>query len=134
LSWMNVAGILLWTGSGAVLLFVLMAVDSLFTRYKDIEEIKQGNMAVTTRFVMKLFAQGYILSRSILTSNNLLEALVVSIVSFIILLALELLIRLIFAKGMQLNLDEGTKQGKIGYGLIAGTLHIVGALVIAACL
>jgi uncharacterized membrane protein YjfL (UPF0719 family) len=131
---MNVAGILLWTGSGAVLLFVLMAVDSLFTRYKDIEEIKQGNMAVTTRFVMKLFAQGYILSRSILTSNNLLEALVVSIVSFIILLALELLIRLIFAKGMQLNLDEGTKQGKIGYGLIAGTLHIVGALVIAACL
>lgn len=134
MSWMNVAGILLWTGSGAVLLFVLMAVDSLFTRYKDIEEIKQGNMAVTTRFVMKLFAQGYILSRSILTSNNLLEALVVSIVSFIILLALELLIRLIFAKGMQLNLDEGTKQGKIGYGLIAGTLHIVGALVIAACL
>lgn len=134
MSWMNVAGILLWTGSGTVLLFVLMSVDSLFTRYKDIEEIRQGNMAVTTRFVMKLFAQGYILSRSIITSNNLLEALVVSIVSFVILLALELLIRLIFARSMKLNLDEGTKQGKVGYGLIAGTLHIVGALVIAACL
>lgn len=134
MSWTNVAGILLWTVSGSVLLFLLMSVDSLFTRYKDLEEIKKGNMAVTTRFVMKLFAQGYILSRSIATSNNLLEALTVSIVSFIILLALELIARYVFSSAVHLNLDEGTKQGKIGYAMIAGTLHVVGALVIAACL
>ena len=56
---------LVWTGAGAALLVVLMTVDSLFTRYKDMEEIKKGNTAVTTRFVMKLLAQAYILSQSI---------------------------------------------------------------------
>lgn len=134
MSWTNVAGILIWTGSSAVLLVALMAVDSLFTRYKDLEEIKRSNMAVTTRFVMKLLAQGYILARSIATSNDLLEALVVSIVSFLILLLLETFVRFGFAAAFQLRLDEGTKQGKIGYGLIAGTLHLVGALIIGACL
>lgn len=134
MSWTNVAGILIWTGSGALLLFALMAVDSLFTRYKDLEEIKRGNMAVTTRFILKLLAQAYILSRSIAISNDLLEALVVSIVSFMILLVLEMIVRIVFSSAFQLQLDEGTKQGKIGYGLIAGTLHLVGALIIGACL
>lgn len=71
-----------WTVSGAVLLFVLMFVDSLFTRYNDLEELKAGNMAVTTRFVMKLLAQAFILSSSIAASNSLPDALLISIVSF----------------------------------------------------
>ncbi len=35
---------LVWTGAGAVLLFVLMYIDSLFTKYKDFAEVKAGNM------------------------------------------------------------------------------------------
>lgn len=129
-----IKGILVWTGSGAILLFILMFVDSLFTKYKDFEEVKAGNMAVTSRLVIKLLSQGYILSVSIRTSNNLLEALVVSIVSFLILLVLEAIVRVLMRWWAKLDLDAGTQQGIVGYGLFAGTLHLVGALIITACL
>ncbi|MNI27738.1 hypothetical protein D3C73_814870 [compost metagenome] len=121
-----------WTVSGSVLLCVLMYVDSLFTRYNDLEEIKAGNMAVTMRFVLKLLAQGYILSSSIASSNSLGDALVVSIVSFVLLFFLEKIVRLLLFSWAKLDLDHGTQLGKIGYGVLAGSLHVTGALIIAA--
>ncbi len=130
----NVLAILVWTGAGAVLLFIIMCIDSLFTRYKDLAEIKRGNAAVAVRFVMKLLAQGYILSQSIAKSNDLWEALVVSFVSFIVLLVLEALVRLILSLTAGLCLSEGAREGKIAYALVEGSLHMVGALIIAACL
>ena len=121
-----------WTVSCAVLLFVLMYIDSLFTRYNDIEELKAGNMAVTTRFVMKLLAQAFILSSSIAASNSLLDALLISLVSFLLLLILERTVRLLLANWGKLDLDHGTQLGKIGYGLLSGSLQITGALIITA--
>lgn len=121
-----------WTVSGAVLLCVLMFVDSLFTRYNDMEELKAGNMAVTTRLILKLVAQGYILSASIAAANELAAALVVSVVSFILLFALEKAAELLLGKWGKLDLDHGTRLGKVGYGLMAGSLHVTGALIIAA--
>ncbi|KWX70020.1 DUF350 domain-containing protein [Paenibacillus jilunlii] len=121
-----------WTVSGAVLLCVLMYVDSLFTRYNDLEEIKAGNMAVTMRFVLKLLAQGYILSSSIASSSSLGDALAVSIVSFVLLFFLEKIVRLLLFSWAKLDLDHGTQLGKIGYGVLAGSLHLTGALIIAA--
>ena len=93
------------------MLFVLMWVDSLFTKYKDMTEMKNGNIAVTTRFVMKLFAQGYILSQSILNSNDLWTALLASVVSFIILFLLERIVEIVFRIGAGFDLEEGVKQG-----------------------
>ncbi|MCY9515976.1 DUF350 domain-containing protein [Paenibacillus apiarius] len=130
----NITGIAVWTGTGALLLFLLMFVDSLFTGYKDIHEMRQGNVAVTTRFIMKLFSQGYILSSSIKVAYSLGEALLMSVVSFVILLILELVIRILFRGLFSMNLEEGTKQGNMAYALVAGSLHVVGALIIAACL
>lgn len=121
-----------WTVSGAVLLGVLMFVDSLFTRYNDLEELKAGNMAVTTRFVLKLLAQTCILSSSIAASHRLGEALTVSAVSFFLLFILEKTVRLLLARWGRLDLDYGTQLGKIGYGWLAGSLHVTGALIIAA--
>jgi uncharacterized membrane protein YjfL (UPF0719 family) len=126
--------VLVWTCVGSLLLFILLYVDSLFTKYKDMEEVKSGNMAVTTRMILKLIAQGYILSVSISTSTALLEAIVVSIISFLVLLILESIVRLVLKGWVKLDLDLGTQQGKLGYGLFAGSLHIVGALIITACL
>jgi uncharacterized membrane protein YjfL (UPF0719 family) len=134
LEWTNVAGMLLWTGAGALLLFVLMWIDSLFTKYKDMTEIKNGNVAVTTRFVLKLFAQGYILSQSIAKSNDLFEALLVSAISFVILFVIEWIARLMLKIGVGLDLDQGTQQGKTAHALLAGSLHAVGALILAATL
>ncbi|MFL1672764.1 DUF350 domain-containing protein [Paenibacillus dendritiformis] len=130
----NVAGIALWTGTGALLLFLLMFVDSLFTGYNDIQEMRAGNVAVTTRFVMKLFSQGFILSSSIKVAYSLGEALFMSAVSFVILLILEFILRLLFRSGFGMNLEEGTKEGRMSYALVAGSMHVVGALIIAACL
>ena len=127
-----VVSMVVWTVSGAVLLFALMYVDSLFTRYNDLEELKAGNMAVTTRFVLKLLAQAYILSSSIAASNSLVDALLISIVSFLLLLVLERVVRLLLAKWGNLDLDHGTQLGKIGYGLLSGSLQITGALIICA--
>lgn len=131
---MNVLAMLVWTVAGAVLLFLLMWVDSLFTKYKDLTEMRNGNVAVTTRFIMKLFAQGYILSQSISKSNDLWQALLASIVSFFILFILELFVEWMLKKTAQIDLDQGAKQGKVAYALLAGSLHIVGALILAACL
>ncbi|AIQ18711.1 cell surface protein [Paenibacillus sp. FSL H7-0357] len=128
----TLVSMVVWTVSGAVLLCVLMFVDSLFTRYNDLEELKAGNMAVTTRFVLKLLAQAYILSASISTSKGLGDALIVSIVSFVLLFFLEKTVRLLLSRWGKLNLDYGTQLGKIGYGLLAGSLHVTGALIIAA--
>ncbi|WP_379151995.1 DUF350 domain-containing protein [Paenibacillus sp. sgz5001063] len=121
-----------WTVSGSVLLSVLMYVDSLFTRYNDLEEIRAGNLAVTMRFVLKLLAQGYILSSSIASSNSLGDALIVSIVSFVLLFFLEKTVRILLYRWAKLDLDHGTLLGKIGYGVLAGSLHMTGALIIAA--
>lgn len=131
---MNIIAMLVWTAAGAVLLFLLMWIDSLFTKYKDLTEMRNGNVAVTTRFIMKLFAQGYILSQSISKANDLWQALLVSVVSFFILFVLELLVEWLLKKTVQLDLDQGAKEGKVAYALLAGSLHIVGALILAACL
>ncbi|MGV2806606.1 DUF350 domain-containing protein, partial [Clostridium perfringens] len=103
--------VLLWTAVGGLRLFVLMFVASLFTKYNALEEVTAGNMAVTTRLILNLFAQGYILSVSIGTSYHLLEAIVVSIISFIILLILESLTELMLRNFGKLNLDKGTREG-----------------------
>jgi uncharacterized membrane protein YjfL (UPF0719 family) len=134
MTWMNVLAMLVWTATGAVLLFLLMWIDSFFTKYKDVAEMKNGNIAVTTRFVMKLFAQGYILSQSISKSNDLWQALLASVVSFVILLVLERITEFLLKLTVGLDLEEGAVQGKVAYALLAGSLHIVGAFILAACL
>ncbi|RNB80960.1 DUF350 domain-containing protein [Brevibacillus panacihumi] len=134
MEWNEVLAMLVWTGAGGLLLCVLMWIDSLFTKYKDLEEMKKGNMAVTIRFVLKLFAQGYILSQSINHANLLWTALLVSVISFVILFVLERIVEVIFRMAGGLNLEEGTQQGKVTHALLAGSLHVVGAMIIAACL
>ncbi|MFP3389684.1 DUF350 domain-containing protein [Brevibacillus sp. SIMBA_040] len=134
MEWIQIMAMLVWTAAGAVLLTVLMWLDALFTKYNDMQEIKNGNVAVTTRFVMKLFAQGYILSQSMLNSRDLFVALLVSVVSFIILFLVEKIVELILSKAAGIDLEQGTKQGKVAHAMLAGSFHIVGALILAACL
>ncbi|MGG1661647.1 DUF350 domain-containing protein [Brevibacillus sp. NRS-1366] len=134
MTWVEVVAMLVWTGAGGILLAILMWIDALFTKYNDLEEIKNGNVAVTTRFVMKLFAQGYILSQSMLNSKDLFVALLVSVVSFVILFLLERIVELALRKTAGLDLEQGTKQGKVAHAMLAGSFHIVGALILAACL
>lgn len=132
MNWVDLLRIPVWTGAGAVLLLVIMFLDSLFTKYNDMEEIKKGNLAVTTRFVIKLFAQGYILAHSISKSDDMLEALVISLISFVLLLVLEWIFEKLVARMAGLELENGIHEGKIGYALFAGSLHIAGALIIGA--
>ena len=130
----QVPAIALWTGTGVILLVILMWVDALFTKYNDMEEMKKGNIAVTTRFIMKLFAQGYILSSSITVAFSLGEALMMSVISFILLLIIEAIVRIVLRSFAGLNLEQGTKDGLMSHALLAGSLHVVGAFIIASCL
>lgn len=130
----QVPAIALWTGTGVVLLCVLMWVDALFTKYNDMEEIRNGNVAVTSRFIMKLFAQGYILSKSITVAYSLGEAVLMSIISFVLLLIVEAIIRILLRMTANINLEQGTKEGKMSHALLAGSLHVVGAFIIASLL
>ncbi|AJY73342.1 DUF350 domain-containing protein [Paenibacillus beijingensis] len=127
-------GTVLWIAGGAALLAVLMFVDSLFTRYKDLEEMRKGNVAVTTRFVLKLLAQTVVLARSIYTSEEWWEALIVSIIAFLILLALEWIVHTLLRKIAGFRLDDGTRDGKMAYALLSGSLHFAGGLLVAATL
>ncbi len=133
-SFQNIQAMALWTGTGVVLLFILMCIDAIFTKYNDIQEMKNGNVAVTTRFIMKLFAQGFILSSSIKVAYSLGEALLMSVVSFIMLLLIEAIVRIVLRVAFNLNLEAGTKDGMMSHALLAGSLHVVGAFIIAACL
>lgn len=132
MTWVDLMRIPVWTGAGAILLFVIMYLDSLFTKYNDLKEMKQGNLAVTTRFIMKLFAQGYILAHSISKSDDMIEALVISLISFVLLLVMEWIAEKLVAWSADFQLDKGIQEGKIGYALFAGSLHIAGALIIGA--
>ncbi|SFE01063.1 Uncharacterized membrane protein YjfL, UPF0719 family [Paenibacillus catalpae] len=132
MTWTDLLQIPVWTGAGALLLFVLMYLDSLSTKYHDFKEMKDGNIAVTIRFVMKLGAQAYILASSIGQATYMWEALVISLVSFITLLIVEAIFRIIFGAVAGIQLDKGIHEGKIGYALIAGSLHIAGALIIGS--
>ncbi|WP_379126994.1 DUF350 domain-containing protein [Paenibacillus sp. sgz500958] len=125
---------IVWTACGSALLFVLMYVDSLFTRYNDMEEMRNGNMAVTTRLVLKLLGQAYIMASCISSSSKLSEAMLFSVITFILLLILDRTVRSLLSRFGKLDLDHGAQQGKIGYGLFSGTLHIAGALIISAFL
>ena len=82
---------------------------------------------------MKLFAQGYILSQSITKANDLWQASA-SAVSFVILLVVEMFIEFVLKKMSGLDLEEGTKEGSVAHAMLAGSLHIVGALILGACL
>lgn len=132
MSWIDFARIPVWTGMGAVLLFVIMYLDSLTTRYNDVQEMRGGNVAVTTRFMMKLFAQSYILAQSIAKSSVMWEAILISLISFVVLLILEWIARTLLLKFMDFHLEEGIHEGKISSALFAGSLHIAGALIIGA--
>ena len=130
----DLARLAVWTLSGAVLLTLLMVIDSLFTKYKDFQEIRRGNLAVTIRLVMKIFAQALILKYVLEGSSSIVSAWIVSFISFIILLALESLVEFVLKKWGDLNLDEGTERGNVAHGLFAGTLHVIGAMIITAAL
>ncbi|MFF2483025.1 DUF350 domain-containing protein [Paenibacillus sp. NPDC058071] len=132
MTWIDVLQIPVWTFAGAALLFILMVLDSLTTKYHDFQEMKDGNVAVTTRFVMKLGAQAYILSQSIVQSTYMWEALAISVASFVTLLVVEWIFRRVFALAAGIQLEQGIHDGKIGYALIAGSLHIAGALIIGS--
>jgi len=130
----DLARLAVWTLSGAVLLTLLMVIDSLFTKYKDFQEIRRGNLAVTIRLVMKIFAQALILKYVLEGSSSIVSAWIVSFISFVILLALESAVEFILRKWGDLNLDEGTERGNVAHGLFAGTLHVIGAMIITAAL
>ncbi|TYP72737.1 DUF350 domain-containing protein [Paenibacillus methanolicus] len=130
----EITAMLVWTAASVVLLAIIMTVDAWFTRYKDLDEIRRGNTAVAIRFVLKLLAQTYILSRSIATSDALGEALIVSAISFVILLVLESLFRIGLRSAARIDLDQGAQEGKSSHALLAGSLHVSGALIIGALL
>ncbi len=132
MSWIDYARIPVWTGMGAVLLLLIMYLDSLTTRYHDIQEIKDGNVAVTTRFLMKLAAQAYILGQSIAKSDVIWEAIATSVISFVLLFVLEWIARAVLSKSIGFQLEEGIHEGKLSYALFAGSLHIAGALIIGS--
>ncbi|WP_309122275.1 DUF350 domain-containing protein [Paenibacillus sp.] len=132
MTWIDYARIPVWTGMGALLLFLIMYLDSLTTRYQDIQEMKAGNVAVTTRFMMKLIAQAYILGQSIAKSDVIWEAIIISVVSFVLLFVLEWLARTVLSKLTHFQLEEGIHEGKIANALFAGSLHLAGALIIGA--
>ncbi|MCQ4085565.1 DUF350 domain-containing protein [Saccharibacillus sp. JS10] len=130
----DLARLVVWTLSGAILLTLLMIIDSFFTKYKDFQEIRRGNLAVTVRLVMKIFAQALILKYVLEGSSSIVDAWIISFISFIVLLALESAVEFILRKWGNLNLDEGTERGNVAHGLFAGTLHVIGAMVITAAL
>ncbi len=50
MTWTNVLAMLVWTGASAILLFAIMWVDSIFTKYNDLKEIKKWEYSSNNSF------------------------------------------------------------------------------------
>lgn len=60
------------------------------------------------------------------------EALLISLISFVLLLILEWIVEKIVIAVSGMKLEQGIHEGKVNYALFAGSLHVAGALIIGS--
>ncbi|MDI3257598.1 MAG: DUF350 domain-containing protein [Kyrpidia sp.] len=112
------------------LLFVLMAVDVTITRYNDFELIRQGRTAVALRLVCKLSAHALIITRSMMVSQVVWDAVVISAYAFVLLLIVQWLFDLLMKRAFRIDMSRNIAENHMPSALLSGFLHVVGAVIL----
>ena len=126
----------LWFVVGQVLLIVVAKVyQGKITRYNDMEEIKNHNLAAGFALSGVIIAVGYTVSQAIegeFTSwlTDIIGVIVYIVFSLIFLTLMRLFTDKVILPKVSIN-DEIAKDKNIGAGLIEGTIYILAAMIIA---
>ncbi|HHY66727.1 MAG TPA: DUF350 domain-containing protein [Alicyclobacillus sp.] len=113
-----------------LLLVILMAVDVALTQYNDFELIRRGHTAVALRFVLKLLAHALIISRSMMISQVVWDAVVISAYAFVLLLIVQWLFDLVMKRAAGIDMSKNIAENHTPSALLSGSLHVVGAVIL----
>ncbi|AFC33054.1 hypothetical protein PM3016_6424 [Paenibacillus mucilaginosus 3016] len=111
-------------------LIVFLAVFELVTKYKDWEEIKNGNVAVAMATGGKIFGICNLFRFAILNNDSILASLVWAGYGFVLLLAAYFIFEFLTP---YFKIDEQIKNDNRAVGLISMMISISLSYVIGAC-
>lgn len=114
-------------------IIVFLSIFELVTKYKNMEEIKNGNLAVAMATGGKIFGIANIFRFSILHNDSLVTMLLWGLYGFILLLVGYFVFEFLTPK---FNIDEEIEKGNHAVGLIAmiisiGLSYVIGAGIMA---
>lgn len=114
-------------------MIVFLAIFELVTKYKNMEEIKNGNLAVAMATGGKIFGIANIFRFSILHNDSLVTMLLWGLYGFILLLIGYFIFEFLTPK---FNIDEEIEKGNQAVGFIAmiisiGLSYVIGAGIMA---
>lgn len=114
-------------------IIVFLSIFELVTKYKNMEEIKNGNLAVAMATGGKIFGIANIFRFSILHNDSLVTMLLWGLYGFILLLVGYFIFEFLTPR---FNIDEEIEKGNHAVGLIAmiisiGLSYVIGAGIIA---
>ncbi|HHW37654.1 MAG TPA: DUF350 domain-containing protein [Bacillales bacterium] len=114
-------------------LIVFLSIFELVTKYKNMEEIKNGNLAVAMATGGKIFGIANIFRFSILHNDSLVTMLLWGLYGFILLLVGYFIFEFLTPK---FNIDEEIEKGNQAVGFIAmilsiGLSYVIGAGIMA---
>lgn len=110
-------------------IIVFLAVFELVTKYKNWEEIKQGNLSVAMATGGKIFGIAYVLQQSIIHQNSLLTMIGWGVYGFILLL-IGYFIFEFMTPGFKI--DEEIQKDNRAVGFLAMIISIALSFVIGA--
>ncbi|MCZ8519394.1 MULTISPECIES: DUF350 domain-containing protein [Paenibacillus] len=111
-------------------LIVFLAIFELVTKYKDWEEIKNGNVAVAMATGGKIFGICNLFRFAILNNDSLLDSLVWAGYGFLLLLAAYFIFEFLMP---YFKIDDQIKNDNRAVGLISMMISVSLSYVIGAC-
>ena len=114
-------------------IIVFLSIFELVTKYKDMEEIKNGNLAVAMATGGKIFGIANIFRFSILHNDSLVTMLLWGLYGFVLLLIGYFIFEFLTPK---FNIDEEIEKGNHAVGFITmiisiGLSYVIGAGIMA---
>ncbi|WP_458412280.1 DUF350 domain-containing protein [Schinkia sp. CFF1] len=114
-------------------LVVFLSIFELVTKYRNMEEIKNGNMAVAMATGGKIFGIANIFRFSIEHNDSLVTMLIWGLYGFILLLIGYFIFEFLTPK---FNIDDEIEKGNHAVGFIAmmisiGLSYVIGASIVA---
>ena len=112
-----------------VMLALSAAVYVRITPYRELELIRQGNMAASLSLSGALLGMVFPLSAAVSQSETLLELILWGVISLTVQLLTYLVVRMLVPR-----ISEGIRQGVTAQGVFLGSLSLAVGLLNAACM
>lgn len=110
----------------AILLISFFVIEST-TKYKDWEEIKKGNVAVTVATGGKLLGISIILYSAIASTDTLAQTAIWGVIGLVMLIIVYFVFNWVTPK---IDIDKAIGDGNLAVGLLSAFISVVFSLII----